>query len=618
MQDGHRLARRQILCAQAFQRLGVQNVDRTKLTEGLRYVFEQLGDIPVPKDAWYGRVFENFCDAQGMVDSKSFLEIVNQWDDHQMKKKLSKASGYSTDTAPISTSTEGATGAITPGNKTPSTASTKRAMAANVVADVMFPKHNAKLTNYDHVADLGQGTFGKVLAVLHKSTGQTRACKMIIANSVKWRDLTNMEIELLRGLHHPNVMKMYEVYIEQHEKHGSIYWIVSELCQGGDLGTRIAHHRSIKQQMPETYVAYIMRQMLAGTNYCHCKGVVHRDIKPENILFSNRTSGAPLKIIDFGLASFMDCIPTRDDGTGSGNVKMQTVGTPHYLAPEMIQGRYDQKADLFSIGIIYAELLTGVHPFWKKGDSEVAVLQRIQQTAIFSKSGVPLDSYSSFWEHVSVEACDFCQKLLEKDPQFRLSAAEALNHVWFQDPEKPNPFGNVEGLTGSIFYGLQQYQEFNKLKRAVLQLLTHELSEYEIQELSEKFKALDNNGDGFLLREELLRGMVHAGHVISGDELDRIIAALDTSGSGRIGYKDFIAALIQRRVKFDRRQLQECFNKFDTTGTGKITYKDVERVLCPTITRSEWQSIVGGVPEKSEIDFAEFVALMETPDRPES
>ncbi|CAE7672850.1 CPK33 [Symbiodinium sp. CCMP2592] len=114
---------------------------------------------------------------------------------------------------------------------------------------------------------------------------------------------------------------------------------------------------------------------------------------------------------------------------------------------------------------------------------------------------------------------------------------------------------------------------YNKLKRAVLQLLTRELSEFQIQELRAKFMALDTHGDGLLSPEELVEGMRHVGYEMSEKELEQVMAALDGSGSQRIGYKEFISALIERRVKFDRQQLFECFKKFDKQGIGRITYQ---------------------------------------------
>merc|ERR1719272_2303785 len=253
---------------------------------------------------------------------------------------------------------------------------------------------------------------------------------------------------------------------------------------------------------------------------------------------------------------------------------MVRAGTPHYMAPEMIEHQwYDQKADLFSMGIILCQLLTGWHPFHvPQVDDEASVKRKIADPA-------PVEFPRDIFANVSPEAKDLCQNLLEKDPEKRFSAKQALEHTWFLDPSKPSPYGDKGGLSVSIFEGLIKYQAYNKLKKAVLQLLTRELSEYQIQELRKKFNALDSQGDGMLSPSELNEGMRHIGYEMKDEELAKVMAALDGTGSNRIGYKEFIYALIERRVKFDRSQLLECFKKFDTNNTGRIAYEDVTKLL---------------------------------------
>merc|ERR1740121_2984530 len=108
------------------------------------------------------------------------------------------------------------------------------------------------------------------------------------------------------------------------------------------------------------------------------------------------------------------------------------------MAPEMIEGYYDQQADIFSIGIILCQLFTGWHPFYVPGDDEQAVREKISfpEPVVFPRE---------VWEAVSKEGMDLCRALLEKCPQKRLTAAQALAHQWFQDPSKPSPFGNPSG-----------------------------------------------------------------------------------------------------------------------------------------------------------------------------
>lgn len=729
MEKPERSVQRSKLCKEAFEfvdALRTGHIDCSQNKAGLMMVFQQLGDLPMPKDDWYVRVFRNFANTgQDLIDYRCFQEIVKQWDEHHQKKRAkqlqqqqlqqqqelrhqetqqaqappqpppqppqppfhverqapetpslpkkelqvmpkeetqvlqvereevhsrpprqatgseSKEAGRSLTHSSSATAEEPDDTLILRG-----ASGLSRATAANISSEVMFPTHVGRLAIFDDYlfcGDVGSGSFGKVMLVRHKSTKQLRACKVVAVQTALQRELMDNEIRLLKSLNHPHIMKMHEVYFEQASDNGQLaggnIYLVTELCEGGDLFSRILHHyERLKQPMTESHVAFMMQQILSATKYCHDQGIIHRDIKPENILFVDRTASSSLKIIDFGLANFHEKIREQAkevkvarSGTMGRLARMlpsvngrhlipwherkrvmQKAGTPHYMAPEMIEGSYDQKADLFSIGIILCQLFTGWHPFYTPGDDETAVRAKIS-------SPDPVQFPVDIWAQVSPEACDLCRKLLEKSPKNRLSATQALMHEWFRDPTKPSPFGNVEGLSVSIFDGLKQYQAYNKLKRAVLQLLTRELSEFQIQELRAKFMALDKQGDGLLSCEELIEGMRHVGYEMSQVELEQIMAALDGSGNKCIGYKEFISALIERRVKFDRQQLFECFKKFDKQGIGRITYQDVKSVMCNAITESEWQeiAIVGGQQDSSkmpELTFDEFVALMEQAD----
>lgn len=747
-----RSAQRSKLCKEAFEfvdALRTGHIDCSQNQTGLMMVFQQLGDLPMPKDEWYTRVFRNFAGKdQDLIDYSCFKEIVKQWDEHHRKKREKQQQQQQTllkqqqdqlqlqeqrqqppqepqeplrletEQPPVQppeatpereqvqmpkpqTQTEegqdeqeiaqveqhqarpqpsgspdgGSLDGMPSGpwaNSLPSDtvlgprsfpvsraspeddadalpsgpSGLSRATAANIASEVMFPTHVGRLAIFDDYlfcGDVGSGSFGKVMLVRHKSTKQLRACKVVAVQTALQRELMDNEIRLLKSLNHPHIMKMHEVYFEQASEQGQVasgnIYLVTELCEGGDLFSRILHHyERLKQPMTESHVAFMMQQILSATKYCHDQGIIHRDIKPENILFVDRSASSPLKIIDFGLANFHEKIReqakevkvARNGAMGriarmlpSVNGRhlipwherkrvMQKAGTPHYMAPEMIEGSYDHKADLFSIGIILCQLFTGWHPFYQPGDDETAVRAKISSSEAVQ---FPMD----IWSQVSPSALDLCRKLLDKSPKLRLSATSALAHEWFQDPSKPSPFGNVDGLSVSIFDGLKQYQAYNKLKRAVLQLLTRELSEFQIQELRAKFMALDKEGDGLLSPEELVEGMCHVGYEMSQRELEQIMAALDGSGNQRIGYKEFISALIERRVKFDRQQLFECFKKFDKQGKGLITYQDVKSVMCNAITESEWQEIavVGGKQDLSdmpELTFDEFVSLMEQTD----
>jgi calcium-dependent protein kinase len=130
--------------------------------------------------------------------------------------------------------------------------------------------------------------------------------------------------------------------------------------------------------MSEEDAAYIIKQLLSAITYCHCRGVVHRDLKPENILIESISSNGKIniKVIDFGTALFV-----------APNTKLVgTLGTPYYIAPEVIRGDYNEKCDIWSIGVILYILLSGHAPF--NGDNEKEIMDNVERGEYSFKSKI--------------------------------------------------------------------------------------------------------------------------------------------------------------------------------------------------------------------------------------
>ena len=146
-------------------------------------------------------------------------------------------------------------------------------------------------------------------------------------------------------LDHPNINKLFEVFQWKQQ-----FVLVNELCEGGDLFTMIKNNKTFTEKK----VAELMKQILSGVVYMHKQNIMHRDLKPQNILYD--TESKMLKIIDFGTATEYN-----------PNEKHHLlVGTPYYIAPEVIKGQYTEKCDVWSCGVILYILLSGSPPFGGK------------------------------------------------------------------------------------------------------------------------------------------------------------------------------------------------------------------------------------------------------------
>ena len=170
---------------------------------------------------------------------------------------------------------------------------------------------------------------------------------------------------------HPNIIRLYEIF--EDDRYISL---VMELCEGGNLFDRINDLAEKDKSFSEKEAVKIFKQVMSAVSYCHNQGICHRDIKPENILFANKTPESPIKIIDFGLSKiFGEIKPIMKGGQIEKNIMSLKVGTAYYMAPEVLQGDYDNKCDIWSCGVLLYILLCGYPPF--DGDCEKDILKAV-------------------------------------------------------------------------------------------------------------------------------------------------------------------------------------------------------------------------------------------------
>jgi len=343
-----------------------------------------------------------------------------------------------------------------------------------------------------------------------------------------------------------------------------------------------------------------MRQMLAAIFYLHCnQKVVHRDIKPENFLFLDKTEASPLKIIDFGLAA-----PCETD-----TVLKTKAGTPCCVAPQALNGKYCNKCDVWSSGVIMFILLCGYPPF--HGESDAEILQRVK--------GAKLSFTESDWSGVSNEAKDLIRSLLRHDESQRLTAEEALKHPWFSLWDSQKKVELRRELTATILENFRVFRVQSRLKKAAITFVARQLDDDNVARLKEIFLALDSDNNGSLSIEEIKRGLANIKlEKELNIDVDRLLRELDSDGSGNIDYTEFLAAALDRTHYTHEEACWQAFRLFDLDGDGKLTREELLKVLHSgqnkAVAEQEVDMLIKEVDQDGDgqVNFKEFWEMMKS------
>ncbi|CAI0556859.1 unnamed protein product [Linum tenue] len=430
---------------------------------------------------------------------------------------------------------------------------------------------------------LGQGQFGITYLCTHKTSNTPYACKSISKRKLlckeDYEDVWR-EIQIMHHLsEHPHVVKIKDTYEDSMFVH-----LVMELCAGGELFDRIV----AKGHYSEKEAAKLIKTIVGVVETCHSLGVMHRDLKPENFLFDNPSDDAKLKSIDFGLSIFYK----------PGQIFNDVVGSPYYVAPEVLLKYYGPEIDVWSAGVILYILLCGVPPFW--AETESGIFRQILHGKI--------DFVSEPWPSISDSAKELIKKMLEKDPRKRISAHEVLCDPWIVDdlaPDKP--------LDSAVLSRLKQFYAMNKLKKMALRVIAERMSEEEIGGLKELFKMIDTDNSGTITFEELKSGLQRVGSELMESEIKALMEAADIDNSGTLDYGEFLAATLHLNKMEREENLAAAFAYFDKDGSGYITIDELQQA-CKDFGLGEdpLEDIIKEIDKDNDgrIDYEEFTAMM--------
>lgn len=439
---------------------------------------------------------------------------------------------------------------------------------------------------YEVGRELGRGEFGITYLCTDRETGENFACKSIskkkLRTAVDIEDVRR-EVEIMKHMpQHPNLVTLKDTYEDDTAVH-----LVMELCEGGELFDRIV----ARGHYTERAAAAVTKTIVEVVQICHEYGVMHRDLKPENFLFGNKKENAPLKAIDFGLSVFFK----------PGERFTEIVGSPYYMAPEVLKRNYGPEVDVWSAGVILYILLCGVPPFW--AETEQGVAQAIIRSVI--------DFKRDPWPKVSENAKDLVRKMLDPDPKRRLTAQQVLDHPWLQNAKKaPNV-----SLGETVRTRLKQFSVMNKLKKRALRVIAEHLSVEEVAGIKEGFQLMDTGNKGKINIDELRVGLQKLGQQVPETDLQILMEVGDADRDGYLDYGEFVAITVHLRKMGNDEHLRKAFEFFDQNQSGHIEIDELRHALADEVDGSN-EDVINAIihdvdtDKDGKISYEEFAAMM--------
>eukprot|EP00931_Biecheleriopsis_adriatica_P079081 TRINITY_DN5249_c0_g1_i1.p1 TRINITY_DN5249_c0_g1~~TRINITY_DN5249_c0_g1_i1.p1 ORF type:complete len:499 (-),score=107.44 TRINITY_DN5249_c0_g1_i1:8-1504(-) len=442
-------------------------------------------------------------------------------------------------------------------------------------------------------------------------TGEQRAIKQIALSDVA-ADMAfvHAELEAMINLHHPNIVKFYEYFEEEKQLH-----LVTEMCDGGDLS-------ELNQSITDpNEIKLLFRDIVMAMAYCHDHGLAHRDLKFENCLLAKYETESKSyrvgKVIDFGLSAI------RRPGMEKGSWLNDQLGTKYFVAPEVINKEinYGVKCDCWSLGVMLYIILTDEHPCCPDAHA-------VDTDMLFKKILSGRIRERPLKEHeVDSTAVALVRGLLEKDPNKRMDARNALNSKWLQSAQDNRTRKNsgsfsssvsaMLGMSGGAGTGMNKgtlkrlasFRHYSKFERAVLTLVAHQSQEQHVADLRQAFHELDTSRTGSLSKDEIRAGIKGCGFKIEEEDINEIFDALDADSTGKVHYTEWLAATMKPSELASDRAIKQVYHYLDLDRTGAISPEELQRVLgCSDAVKSVLKQ--GDTRGDNQLSQAELGALM--------
>jgi calcium-dependent protein kinase len=445
---------------------------------------------------------------------------------------------------------------------------------------------------YEFGRKVGSGGYADTFIVFDKKTKQKFACKSIDKKKVAADEQERLQIEvdnLFKLGQNPHIATLFEAFEDKHKVH-----LVMELCEGGELFDRILQ----RKHYSEKAAAMVVKTILEVVQFCHESGVAHRDLKPENFLFVDSKfieEGGQLKSIDFGFSTEFK----------SDTLMTEILGSSYYVAPEVLKGKYNEKCDIWSVGVIAYILLTGQPPPWH------CTMTKINRHITAVHSGPP-DNFLSdpALRKISATAKEFVGKMIEVDFTKRATAREMLSHPWVGKISEVSD----DPLDFQILHSLKKFMYSYRMKKKALVTLAEQLSDADIHDLRATFDAIDTAHDGVITFEELKVALEKKSdgcgrHKVAEAEVRAAMEEMDVAGDGVIHFHEFVAASLNRNVLMRRDLLHRVFDKFDTDHTGYLSKENIAQVMGSSEKVDKIMDEIDS-DHDGKVNFEDFLLLM--------
>lgn len=442
--------------------------------------------------------------------------------------------------------------------RNPSMKRSTSSIRGNLVRSYQTNIENEYYVDREH--ELGKGGCGVVVVGEHKLTRTQYAIK-IVNKATAERGRLDRELKLMKDVDHANIVRLFSVYeVPQY------MYFVMELCLGGHLGNLLS--RQPNKCVDEEWAKKLCRQLMSAVAHIHGRGIAHRDIKLQNILIDSTSDrSAQLKLIDFGYGSrYVGALPMKTK-----------CGTPYTTAPEVIRECYDQRCDVWSVGVVLFIMLCGRRPF-EAIDVGGPLTDAGKAAMITNILAGRFHFNHKAWANVSRQGINFVKALLTQDYRYRMHSHEALESPWLKDT---NTDIQMRVLTSEksvrALNSLKKSYDQSEFQRTGMVALVFGIPSRAAADLRAVFQSFDVDSSGQLSKKEFHGALAKLAPELSHDDIEKLFDIVDIDKNKQISFTEFLVATLDPR-EVDIEELNKAFRLLDEDGNGFITKEEMRKV----------------------------------------